>query len=250
MDEYNVISISYNLNELDREMEQWSNLPYEMRMNADDACLKQYGCTNIDLYNRTKAYILSVKPIDVDDLNPLEESVRMSDDDSHIINREFFSNMEDYDNKCTYTRQLNMSICIALINPADIANIEDLNKAYMKFINLNDDDKNLSNSYSMCIWGYNVYNMYLIIKNYIITDDEMMIPDKMVVKESTSYISYITDNMTLKLCSNDKLGMIKYKLKMCSTDIPLEESFELSSLSSSPGPLGTMSNIFFNLTKI
>ena len=223
MDAYNVISISYDLNELDAEMEKWSNLPYEMRLHADDECIRRYGCTNIDLYNRTKAYILSVKPLPKDEEIDVNESTNIIlDSDNSIYDNQFFSSMEDYEEKCEYTRQLNRSICIALIDP-DTDNIIDLNNAYMKFINLNDDDKTLSNSYSLCIWGYNVYNMYIIIKNHIDTVNSEY-------NLECTLESFIEDSVCTDIAENNKLGLIKYRLKMCNTGLSEVESLKLSSL--------------------
>ena len=236
MDAYNVISISYDINALDREMENWSNLPYEIRMHSNDECIRRYGCTNIDLYNRVKSYLLKIKPLDTE----LDIDTLLSESNNDVPD---FYKVEDLQEKIKYTDELNQAICIALINPS-INNIEDLNVAYLKFMNLSEEDKLLSNSYSLAIWGYNVYNMYILMKN----DLEMRqnaednsaqnryeyLPWR---KKTTIFYthenSFLQDITSMKIVNNDKLGLLKYKLRMCDPNIPSSEYISLASLSES-----------------
>ena len=50
MDEkYYVIDLTGDIDELEKDMSKWSNLPYEFRMRGNDECIKRYGMTNIEL---------------------------------------------------------------------------------------------------------------------------------------------------------------------------------------------------------
>ena len=64
MDRYNVIDITTDLDALNQDMYKWSSMPYERRLRSDDECRRRYGVSNITLYNRLKAIILSTKTID------------------------------------------------------------------------------------------------------------------------------------------------------------------------------------------
>ena len=42
MDRFNVIDITSDLNKLETDMTNWSNLPYKMRLRSDEECIRQY----------------------------------------------------------------------------------------------------------------------------------------------------------------------------------------------------------------
>ena len=64
MDNNNVIEIDGDANDLDREILQWQQLPFDLRKISDSNCIAKYGCNNIQLYNNMKARLLSTGDID------------------------------------------------------------------------------------------------------------------------------------------------------------------------------------------
>ena len=52
MDKFNVINLTANLSDLENDMCDWLRLPYEYRMRSDDDCIRLYGVTNTQLYNK------------------------------------------------------------------------------------------------------------------------------------------------------------------------------------------------------
>ena len=58
MDKFNVIIPTADLDELNMDMASWCSLPYNMRMRSDEECIRAYGMTNAELYNRIKEKIL------------------------------------------------------------------------------------------------------------------------------------------------------------------------------------------------
>ena len=59
MDSDNVIKIDGNLDDLEAEMNQWQQLPFNLRKISDSNCINKYGYTNIQLYNSIKSRLLS-----------------------------------------------------------------------------------------------------------------------------------------------------------------------------------------------
>lgn len=59
MDQYNVISITPNLSELEKDMENWSMLTYDEKKAANDICMQRYNLSNENLYNFIKSKIIN-----------------------------------------------------------------------------------------------------------------------------------------------------------------------------------------------
>lgn len=157
MDKYNVIVPTDNLADLNNDITQWSMMPFDLRKKSDDDCIRMYGCTNKDLYEKTKAKILFYKDLADKEESNLSESAMLWN----------YDNLQD---KLAYSNQLQQSPFIVILDPT-ISSIEELNDRMNLFISLSDKDKRLSDSYSMEIWKYNVYNMYTLIKNSLETED-------------------------------------------------------------------------------
>jgi hypothetical protein len=192
MDKFNVIEPKDNLAELNAEISQWLGLPYEMRMRSDDACMMRYDCTNIELYNKIKAKIMFQTGI-LDPSNLVSESV--SD----------FDKMEDIQNRYTMTDMLNTypNICIISPNMTSAQLISTKNSYDL----LRDRDKAFSNDYSNQIWGYNVINMYHIVKDIIHNKEaeRSMDQDNLVKHDSLEDLQEMYyDHM---MVTNDRTGI-------------------------------------------
>lgn len=64
MNKYNCIEITSNLDDLNQDYNNWMQLPFDLRKRADEFCLQQYGCTNVELYNTIKAQLISTQETD------------------------------------------------------------------------------------------------------------------------------------------------------------------------------------------
>ena len=53
-----IITISNNLEDLDKEYQRWLLIPYDHKKHTDAKCLAKYGCTNTELYLKLRAQLL------------------------------------------------------------------------------------------------------------------------------------------------------------------------------------------------
>ena len=71
MDNGYVLSIPEDLASMELDMNQWLNLPYDLRKEGNDNCIRKYGCTNEQLYNIMKAKLVNV------DISDYDKTLRM-----------------------------------------------------------------------------------------------------------------------------------------------------------------------------
>ena len=120
MDKYNVISITNNLAELQNDMANWSNLPYDFRLRSDENCIRLYGMTNTELFNRLRAVLVSSqKPeedIDVIGAN-ISEAFTSTEDQINYDNPEFSEETEMMKWKKDIANELDKSPYIVIISP-------------------------------------------------------------------------------------------------------------------------------------
>lgn len=57
MDQFYNIAISGDLNSIENDMNEWLNMPYDMRKKSNDIALMRYGMSNEELYNLMKGTI-------------------------------------------------------------------------------------------------------------------------------------------------------------------------------------------------
>jgi hypothetical protein len=228
MDQYNVIQLTSDIDTLNNDMYKWSCLPYERRMISDDNCRRMYGISNIDLYNRLKAAILSNKaPKDEEIIgNIISEGFEINNDDSYVQLEELW--------KINMAKELNNSPLIAIIYPMKLDNnlsvdecIEVVQSLYNKYLLLNEKNRRFSNSYSLNLFGYNVPNMNEIIMNKLLNkSDEIHNNDTLICTgESVSekFMSPIISNVDDMIISDDKIGMLKVKLDSVYENMKLSD---------------------------
>ena len=187
MDEFNVIKLTSDLNELESEIQQWYRLPYKLRLRSNEECIRRYNCNIIDLYNNIKNKIMnSEAEAEIDDNNvKIMESLDAALD--------FADQYEDFGYLKSLSAQLQQSPFIVILDP-DIISLNTLDDKYEMFMNLNNKNKRISNDYSVQLWGYNVNNMYEIIKNRLDTED----PDKnnaVLIEPSEDTIEACTNSL-------------------------------------------------------
>jgi hypothetical protein len=220
MDSYYVIDITDDLASLENDYASWVGLPFNFRKRGDEECIRRYNCTNTDLFNRIKANIIEKMGIDTDKV-----SIEVPVGEANIIIPDLTDNdsleSDSLEVKKQMSRDLNNNDNIAILTPGDYKDMDELDNAYMKYINLNATAKRLSNSYSRDIWGYDVYNIYAIIRSQLdVIDDE-----EKVSLFSKGPILYHAENLML---DNDIIGMKLLELDSTNEALSPVEKAEYS----------------------
>ena len=173
MDKMNVISITSDLDALNKDMQDWSFLPMELKMRSNDECIRQYGMTVPSLYNKLKLDILksgeqdipsNIKPLSNDSQVELEGVFdELSVNGADNVPVEFnFGDIEK-------SRQLQQNPLIVIIDPTDSE--EEVASKIASYNALTEKFKRLSDSYSFELYGFNVRNMYKMVLSGIWTSD-------------------------------------------------------------------------------
>ena len=229
MDKYNVIDITTDLDALNQDMYKWSSMPYERRLRSDDECRRRYGVSNITLYNRLKAIILSTKTIDDPEYigNAISEGFSVDD---KLPDMPDYSEFLEEKWRMEMAMQLNESPVIAIVyNPTYIFSKEEalgvVNDLFKKYSLLTEKNKRFSNSYSMDLFGYNVPNMYEIVCNKLSTDVDNSKHDTLVCmgESSNIFMRPITESVDQMIVHDDKIGLLKVKLDSCSENIQVKD---------------------------
>ena len=226
MDKFNVISLTSDLAELQNDMYMWLNLPYDKRTRSDENCIRLYGITNTELFNQLKALILADKiPKDPDLIgNTITEGSLIHQDHTGLAPDFDFLSDEDqtFIWKKQMAQQLEQSPYVVIISPfyknqIDIT-MSELIEKYNKYSMLSEKNKRFSNSYSIDLWGYNVPNMYEIMKKKLqgeSSEDVLPVGSDLINRADTfmNNLKEYCDNM---LVEDDKLGLYRVKLDACT----------------------------------
>ena len=189
MDKMNVISITSDLDALNKDMQDWSFLPMELKMRSNDECIRQYGMTVPSLYNKLKLDILksgeqdipsNIKPLGNDSQVELEGVFdELSANGADNVPVDFnFGDIEK-------SRQLQQNPLIVIIDPTDSE--EEVASKIQSYNALTEKFKRLSDSYSFEFYGFNVRNMYKMVLSGIWTSDaeEEEEGSNLIIGEST-----------------------------------------------------------------
>lgn len=240
MDKYNVISITNDLSALQNDMIQWSNLPYDFRLRSDEDCIRLYGMTNTELFNRLRAVLVStqkpVEDIDVIGKNISESSGDVNQNQLNLpANFDFSEDQDLLRQKKEIAAELDKSPTIVIISPFEDKNkkeynIEFLDKQIQKYNMLNDKFKLLSDSYSTDLWGYDVQNMYYIMKRILANQEEQDTVDfefRNRIQANTDAenpIIPVIQNMQEKVLKEDTLGLLSIKLDETFVKNPVQKA--------------------------
>lgn len=174
MDNENVLSLSNNQVELDKDMNDWlSTLTYKQRKISDDECIKKYGCTNTDLYNGLSA-ILAKKTIPDD----TEQIIRIVKEEFKIsYDSAIFGDLSDeslYERLMT-SRRLNNDVTVIIpdysLKGVDDIGLDGVQKLYDRYLTLPSNYKNYSDTYNNQLWGRTVPQMYQYLVSYYQTKE-------------------------------------------------------------------------------
>lgn len=191
MDSQNIISITGDLEKLDLDMINWQSLTFAQRKRSDDACISKYGRTNTELYELLRKNIeLSSTDASLLSEGSLELEIKKTDIDSKL-------------DKMNSSKRLQKEFGFVIIDPWILDNVpeytlEELESKYNLFLSSAEDIKKGSNSNSIELWGYDVHNMYNIMKNKILDleyskkekdDPEFHLPtNDLQLSEYTTYV--------------------------------------------------------------
>ena len=208
-----IITISNNLEDLDKEYQRWLLIPYDHKKHTDAKCLAKYGCTNTELYLKLRAQLLknhkledpveiksvpeagSVNPVTIDNnftdtkenrALKIQKSNSITDKDHNVVIINDFVD-DNYDN---YT-------------------IEQLIDKYNKYLMLPQNQKELSDNYSFRLWGKSVPEMFKYMKAKI---------NRFKVDSLTRTLDDRTMNIqiaAMKGFDSDKLALEIGKLDSC-----------------------------------
>lgn len=200
MDKMNVISITSDIDALNRDMQDWSFLPMELKMRSNDESIRQYGMTVPELYNKLKLDILkaadkdipsNIKPLGNDAQVELESATDGKGIQQHgtcIVSNYVDFEYEDLDR----SKELQKNPLIVIIDPNDTE--EDVATKIASYNALTEKFKRLSDSYSFELYGFNVRNMYRMVLSGIWTMDVVEYDNyrnTIIVGESTESLSAI-----------------------------------------------------------
>ena len=195
-----VLSIPKNLASLEQDMIAWLNLPYDLRKQGNDACIRKYGCTNEQLYNIMKAKLVNIDMSEYDHalsmetylfknkrvLKGITEATFKVDPEDAVTGFTNDGQINDRLSKIKRSNDITDSVDddVVMINDfVDDNNpdytLEDLEQRYQMYLSANSDHRKKADNYSMEIWGRNVINMYAYMKSKFETIA--------VVKDENSY---------------------------------------------------------------
>ena len=197
MDEFNVINQDQSLEDWEKDMNNWWQLPQSFRMRSNDECMRRNGCTVQDFFERVKKNLMAAEA------PTLESSVAIDDPIGAIL-----SDGKKYEEMQLKAAEYKDSPYIVLIDPG-IRDMEELSRVYDQFLLLSPRCRTLSNEYSYSIYGYTVLNIFEMLKARIAG---INIADR--ISESAS-IEECIDNMSNYVRNafiNDKtFDMLSYR---------------------------------------
>jgi hypothetical protein len=221
MDNYNVISLTSNLSDLENDMVDWSNMSFDRRMRSDENCIRLYGMTNIDLFNNLKASIIDKKVPDNPEvlLSNIQEGTFEKSENNMIPDFNFLDDEEQtFIWKKNIANNLEQSPFIVIISPffkdqIDMS-LDELEEKYKKYYMLTPKNKRFSNSYSMDLWGYNVPNMYSFIKAKLtdVSEDNIENTDDNLISKEEKVMESVKENVLSMIDNNDKIGLYKFDI--------------------------------------
>lgn len=247
MNQFNVLDIADSLEDLEKDFIDWQMLPYDFRVRSDSECIKQYGMTNVQLYNTQRANFIYYSD------TPIQEAViRLTNDEGDLISK----NINDLPNGCTSSGTINVRADKILmtkhinLEDDDIVLIPDwlnpkvpdyshdeLLKLYNDYLLANPDHKLIADSHSLKIWHKTVPDMYVYMRSKFHSfEDSQNAGDPIPVEESAEFTPDLKDQAllnyrdTIAMESTDDLSLMIRKLDCYSKhNVSLYESKVLES---------------------
>ena len=222
MDSNNVISITNDMEKLERDMYNWQNLTYDEKKKADIACYEKNGCNNIELYNKIKGDI--IKNTSSLDPNANEEEKRYMNEKFTYSNDKYaYDSNELSDDILLYKIQTSEFIQKNDKNVVIISDAEDFEWCTLDYIEdqigrylaLNPSYKDISNGYSLEIWGMTVPEMYNYMKGKLSKEeatDEFPAKESVDVSIADKLLMYYENKINADILNKDFVGYCCDKL--------------------------------------
>ena len=166
-----VMPITNDLKELEDAWNRYQSLTIDFMLLSDDKAIEMYGQNNRTLYQKQKANIL----INMDDY---EENISDYETDDTVVSEGFVlpdreENEEDkldLKSKIEKARLLQSDTCVIIYPFSDDYpyTLDDLSDAWTRYNNLSWDLKQMSDQWSIKLFGDDVHNMYEICKNNLL----------------------------------------------------------------------------------
>lgn len=230
MDKNNMLDISpKSIGDLEKDFKDWCNLPYSVKAESDEECIAKYGISNLELYEILKCNIS--QKIESDDLEQsiqkyLSEGVFISDNEEAP---DFYSGEEEYEFlwRLQMAENLEVNPNVVIISPFKNKDVPDyglleLDNKYGKYLSLIDKYKRFSDSYSMSLWGYNVHNMYNIMKGIILNNTNVSDDNIVLYKDASkkdSPVFNLKESVDQMIVDDDKLGLYRVKIDSCCSEM-------------------------------
>lgn len=250
MNDVFVLDVADSLQDLEQDFNQWQSLQYDLRRKSDDACMQKYGLTNTQFYNMQRANFIYYSGWK---LQHEIANIKLTDDDGNPV----YTHKDNVPAGCTISGEINVQvdkilmskrveqmddeftvICDWLDPEIPDYTLEDLIAHYNRYLEVTQDHKDISNSYSLSIWGKTVPEMFIYMKSKFQKNHSDSMEDPLPVEEAA--LPKFTPDMndqalnnfrdTIAMESADDLQLLVRKLDcLCPHKSSLYESHILES---------------------
>lgn len=235
MDDLNIININSDLDSLENDYKNWLSLTHYERRRSDEECLKKYGCTNIELYNKYKATLISnisTTPQAVTETTNILESIKLDDKEEDKLSKEslYYKMLLS---KVLSNNDPNIIIISDFPDDQPLYDLNSLQELLNKYYILPQSHKDFSDNYSIMIWGATVPFMYRIIKSKIEDLNEknkkekelkISVIDKSLSTYENTIIESVRNNDPIDICYR-KLDCLIGNNKLSLYESSVLESF-------------------------
>ena len=220
-----VIPITDDIEYLENEWKRYQELPIELMQDSDDACIRQHGCTNQDLYMRLKheleqkdddTYDNSNVTIGADTPNTIiSEGFQLPlgmDNDNFIVDDTLKIPSDDLIEKIKYAQSLESDTMVIIYPYTNTYpySLDDLEAMFTRYNMMSWDLQQMSDQESMKLFNYDVRNMYFKNKNKLLS----MMNSEPIVERATIENRYMESVSSICENSNNLTVLLKKKLDL------------------------------------
>lgn len=210
MDDLNIININSDLDSLENDYKNWLALTHYERRRSDEECLKKYGCTNIELYNKYKATLISnmsATPQAVTETTNILESLKLDKDQGDLTKESLYYKM--LLSKVLSNSDEHIIIISDFPDDQPLYDLNGLQELINRYYVLPQSFKDYSDNYSIMIWGATVPFMYRIIKSKLDAlnekdkqekDLKVSVIDKSLSTYESTILETIRNNDPIEIC--------------------------------------------------
>lgn len=245
-----ILDVADNLKDLEKDFRDWQSLQYDLRRKSDDACMQKYGLTNTQFYNMQRANFIYYSGWK---LQHEIANIKLTDDDGNPVH----THKDNIPPGCTVSGEINVQADKILMSKrveqmddeytvipdwldpeVPDYTLEELIAHYNRYLEVTQDHKDISNSYSLSIWGKSVPDMFIYMKSKLqknhsdSMDDPISMEEAAIPKFTPDLSDQALNNFrdTIAMESADDLQLLVRKLDcLCPHKSSLYESHVLES---------------------